>query len=426
MNKEALNSRANGLSYDYHHDGFEKDEQAFLDRWLQSYIEIDNGRLPDPKRRAEKHIKDMLIGSAEIDTFGMEAYIKWKAAWATEATYKRSKMRGNIVSPQSEGPNFVLIDSDIGTYPEVIVASPKFSKATAKARGDTTREFLAQLKLRTNNLSMRVGDPVLWVTTALSTDFSRKFTEWTEAISENAPTVYDQAVDAVYNATHEGGSALHRLIDGQHGVLEMWEAVKNTSQSDTLLDEMEGYFSAFWKDLSTQQGLPFTSMSRESYDNIATELNQIFGIPKSWVADSFTVNATELLASSLGILALSLNWNSKDIEKFGEIAASLGTAAAFSANPVLALVGLVSLARAFDKGRGKKAYTEVLNGIAKGGIGSGVVIAVSSIVGGPTWIGLVVGLILGIWVRKYTDRIIDFGDLTDWIRQIANNALTVS
>ena len=134
-------------------------------------------------------------------------------------------------------------------------------------------------------------------------------------------------------------------------------------------------------------------------------------MPRSWIADALTVNGAELFASSFGVIALALNWNKDDKEKFGEIASTLGFSAAFSANPLIALISLVSLAKAFQQGHSRQAYTEVLNGIAKGGIGTGIFIGVSSLIPGPTWIGLVVGLCLAVFARNHLDKKIEFNDL---------------
>ncbi|MFP6899596.1 MAG: hypothetical protein VCA36_01550, partial [Opitutales bacterium] len=318
---------------------------------------------------------------------GVETYIKWKTA---KEAYLDEKV--------SVGTDKIKLSFN------------------SKSRFETIRDFLSRIREKTKQTGDRVGDPSLWVSTALSTDFSRRFTEWTEWVSESAPTVYDKARDAFYNLTNEGGSELHRLIDFGHGILDSWKVVKEALPNDSTTEEISGYFSSLWKDMATPQGVPLVSISRENYDAMADALTQTFGVPRSWVSDALTVNGAELFASSFGVISLALNWNKKDREKFGEIAATIGLAAAFSANPIMGLVCLVSLARAFQEGRSKQAYTEVLNGLAKGGIGTGGFIGVASVVGGPTWLGLLVGLCLAVFARNHLDRKIDFTDLVDWVK----------
>ncbi len=49
-------------------------------------------------------------------------------------------------------------------------------------------------------------------------------------------------------------------------------------------------------------------------------------------------------------------------------------------------------------------------------IGTGIFIGVASFVGGPTWVGLLVGLCLAVFARKHLDRKIDFADLVELVR----------
>ena len=39
----------------------------------------------------------------------------------------------------------------------------------------------------------------------LATDFSSEFDRWLHYVVETPPTIYDKAMDAVYNTTHIGG-----------------------------------------------------------------------------------------------------------------------------------------------------------------------------------------------------------------------------
>ena len=371
-------------SYDYDHADFDPDEISYLDQWLCRNIELDKGQR-EPKEDPERRWLSMLRGTDPIKLKGVETYIKWKAA---KEAYLDEK---------------------------VPVAADKIELGfSPKSRFEATRDFIRGLRDKTKKIGDRVGDPALWISTALSTDFSRRFTEWTEWVSASAPTVYDEARDASYNASHDGGSELHRLI-ADHGMLDSWKVVKDALPNDSTIDEIGGYFSSLWKDMATPQGVPFVSISRENYDVLADSLTQVLGVPRSWVSDALTVNGAELFASSFGVISLALNWNKEDKEKFGKIAATIGLAAVFSANPIMGLVCLVSLARAFQEGQSKQTYTEVLNGLAKGGIGTGVFIGVAAVVGGPTWVGLLVGLCLAVFARNHLDRKIDFKDLVDWV-----------
>jgi len=233
----------------------------------------------------------------------------------------------------------------------------------------------------------------------LSADISKPLIKWTEKLFDGTAAIYDKAADATYNLGHEGGP-LHRLFDGSHSVGGLWEAVKEASPDDKLAAEVAGYIDAFFKDVSTVNGLPFFTLSKDSYQTVADALNKSFGIPKSWTADIASFNLVELFSTSLGVIALAMNWSKNDKEKFADYATSLGIAAGFSANPLLGIVALASLAKALSDKKSKINYPELIKGVGKGGIGTGLILLASNIIAGPAWIGLIVGLILGVYARK--------------------------
>ncbi len=233
----------------------------------------------------------------------------------------------------------------------------------------------------------------------ISSDLSRSVNGWVERTFEGAATIYDESADLVFNTTNEGG-ALHRPFDGSHTVGGMWTAAKDASPNNSLAEEVAGYVDAFLKDVSTVNGLPFFTLSPETYDELANTFIQGLGIPKAWTADLLSFNMVELFATSLGVISLAMNWNNSSREQFADHAVSLGIAAAFSANPLLGIVALVALAKALDRRNDKIAYTELLKGIGRGGIGTGLLLTACSVIGGPAWIGAIVGLILAICARK--------------------------
>lgn len=376
-------------SFDFHTEAFSRNEQQFLDRWLQSYIELDNGR--PPSRKIEEHILEMLEGRLPIDTIGMETYIKWKSAnqWHDISNYK----------PRS-GPN----DKPLS--------------------GGAFADFQLSLNEITNQFedlkSRATADAAALLAVLISSDFSKSISGWTESTFEGAATIYDKAADAVYNTAHEGG-ALHRLFDGSHTFGGMWEAVKGASPNDSLAMEVEGYVDAFLKDVSTVNGLPFFTLSPENFDALADTLSKGLGIPKAWTADIASFNMAELFGTSLGVIAIALNWNKADRERFADFAASMGIAAAFSANPLLGIVALVGLAKALEGEKDKVAYTELLKGVGRGGVGTGVLLMASSVIGGPAWIGAIVGLILAIYARK-TLGDVSAEYMADWMSSVMRTA----
>lgn len=254
--------------------------------------------------------------------------------------------------------------------------------------------------------SIIVSDSAVFLNALLASNFGKSMESWLGAtFNEGIPSVYDKAVDAVYNSTHIGGGHLHRLLDGSHTLWGMWDKVRDASPNDTFLQEVMGYASALGKDISSPTGIPLFGMSKSSYDQLAGFLSTTFHIPKHWFADMLHVNAVELVGASVSTIAVALNWTKKDVEQFGSLAGSIGIPAIASANPALAVVALVVLSKSFVDAKKKDDFSAMLNGLARGGVGTGAFLASASIVGGPIWVGTLVGLCVGTVVHTTMKRV---------------------
>ena len=79
------------------------------------------------------------------------------------------------------------------------------------------------------------------------------------------------------------------------------------------------------------------------------------------------------------------------------------SSAVFSANPLLLILTVVALARAFHLARKSGEYTEFVDGQFKGVVGAGATIGAVSLVGiagGPWGVALIAGLVAGILVNR--------------------------
>ena len=107
-------------------------------------------------------------------------------------------------------------------------------------------------------------------------------------------------------------------------------------------------------------------------------------------------------------MAMALNWNRADTEGFAKLAGSMGLSSALAANPVLLVVTVVALARAFQKARQTGDYAALVEGQVKGAIGTGSALAAVSLVGvagGPVGVALLAGLTAGILANKATKKV---------------------
>ena len=262
----------------------------------------------------------------------------------------------------------------------------------------------------------------IWANNLLASDFSRKFDKWFGSLTETTATVYDKAVDATYNATHVGGWK-HRLFD-EHQPFAMWETVKNVKLDDTRATELEEFVKTFFKDFNTTAGLPFYTLSKDSYDKAALFLNEKFYIPKDWFYDIQTLNGSELMASSLSVLSVVFNWNKKDARLFGDLVSSLMIAGAIGGNPITVIISIITLARHFHLEKNKKKLSKkFLEGTKLGSISLFSFLGVSSFVGGPVWIGIILGLIVSVLVRKHSKKF-NIKETYAWFRDSMKSLLS--
>ena len=285
----------------------------------------------------------------------------------------------------------------------VRAAPKKTSQAVRAAAGrvttgsrkaiDSTRSLAGGLLATTQGL----------LASALSTDLNALL----QSTVAGSATVYDMAMDATYLATHIGGGN-HRLFDGGHTVAGAIAAVRDASPDDTAILEAMGFVQAMFKDVTTPKGLPLANWDKATYDRVSGYLQSNFGIPRDWFYDLNSYTAPELLGGVVGVVATALMWNRADTEQFSTFVGSMGISAAMSANPLLLVVTVAALAKAFHKARQEGEYAEFVDGHLKGGIGAGASLAAASqvaVLGGPAGLALLAGLSAGLLAHKATDKV---------------------
>ena len=272
------------------------------------------------------------------------------------------------------------------------------------------RNLVAQIGPAFDRLSangMNPGAQTLSVIQALmaSDQISRAMNAWLQSLVSGSATIYDRAMDAAYNANPTGaGGSYHRLFDGGHTLAGAFQVARDASPHDTIFDEAAGLLQALARDATTPRGLPLANWNQDTFNGLTGTLNN-FGISRAWLNDLVSYDVAELLAGSIGILAVALNWNNDDVEEFSSIVGGMGLAAVFSANPLMLVVTVVALAKAFHSARKTGEWKEFSDGLAKGGICAGAVLLVTSLVGGPTVVVLLTGICVGILANQVTRRV---------------------
>ena len=241
----------------------------------------------------------------------------------------------------------------------------------------------------------------------LASELSRDLNGLLANAVKGSATLYDKAMDAQHLATHIGGGN-HRLFDAGHTVVGAFKAVRDASPDDTIVEEALGYLQAMFRDMTTPKGLPLATWDKASYDQVAEFLKSTFGIPKEWFYDLNSYDAGELLGGVIGVVSTALFWNRADTETFSRLVGSMGLSAVRGASPLLLVVAVVALAKAFHKAHQAGDYTGVADGALKGALGTGATLAATlqvAALGGPAGLALLAGVCAGILAHQASKNV---------------------
>ena len=245
-----------------------------------------------------------------------------------------------------------------------------------------------------------------------SLPFGKKIEKAVAHIVDESPTVYDDKIDEIYNATHIGGPN-HRIFDESHSPILMWEKVKATLPDDYRTEEIANYFLSLIKDMQTIKGIPlFNINNKELYDQTVEKMSLTFSIKKSWFADAITINLSEFFVTTIGFLAFFYSWDKRDKAEFADIASTLLASATFGANPFLFVISLISLGASFTKDKKKKNFKK---GSIRGFLGMGSFFLAAAVFKTPL-LGLIFGTCVALTVRKILKKIPE-KEIVSWIKE---------
>ncbi|PLS16049.1 hypothetical protein CVD28_18545 [Bacillus sp. M6-12] len=207
---------------------------------------------------------------------------------------------------------------------------------------------------------------------------------------------YDTAIDSVYNATRIGGSNYHHLLDGQHSLLSSIHAVKDVKADDSFLTEIAQASEHLLRDVASVSGInPFFTLTGEQFNSIASYCQE-FGISKPFLADALTLNGPELIGGCLALTSSLIMGKKADPSLLSNLSGSFLVSSLATANPFLLPVAAGGMAYSIYKAEDKK---EALITAGKGAIVSGSAIAVGTVIGGPVWLGCMVGIGTAVAVK---------------------------
>ncbi len=194
-----------------------------------------------------------------------------------------------------------------------------------------------------------------------------------ETLTKSAATNFDKAMDAKYLQNAIGGGN-HRLFDGGHTLGGAWSNIAEMCSKTgcSTKEQVNGYFGALWKDATTPKGLPFMTMEKQTYDSLADKLRN-YGVSKNWTYDALSYDVLEILGAGISAAAVVYFLKTEQVEKLSEVLGAIGIVSVVSANPLLALVMISSVAYAIATGTDLNAKA-AMEGVIKSLVISGAFI----------------------------------------------------
>ena len=142
----------------------------------------------------------------------------------------------------------------------------------------------------------------------------------------------------------------------------------------------------------------------KSYTIVYNQFNQAIEVPQKWIDDIKHLEFNELLASSIGPLALYFGWKKRHKEEFSEIASGALASSFIHGDPIGTVTTIVVLAYRYTKSNNKIELRNLKWGIVKGGL-SVSVFALTIKTMGVSLLSFLVGICIAAIVRKTVLRV---------------------
>ena len=137
----------------------------------------------------------------------------------------------------------------------------------------------------------------------------------------------------------------------------------------------------------------------KSYNVIQDQVYGIIKVPQKWIEDIKYVEFNELLASSIGPLALYFGWRKRHKEEFSEIASGALASSFIHGDPIGTVTSIVVLAYRYSKSTNKNELRNLKWGVIKGGLSvSAFALTIKAM--GVSLISFLVGICVAVIIRK--------------------------
>jgi hypothetical protein len=362
---------------------------ALLERHLAFYEALAGGRR-QPTSALQAHFVAVALGHAAPSTQHEIAYRRHREGWLAPGSPGTAHVGPTIVKPTGR------VERTVDWTDDARLAG------TASSVSETLDRVQQLYKSGRAKAQRASADAAAWMATVLSdVELGRSLADWTSAEFGRLSDVYTGAMDGAFRGGLVGGGGyvspwLHRLFEG-HELLDAWRAVRGALPDDGLGEEFVAYLRALGSDLATQIGLPLASLSPDQFEALKAVLCDQLGVSREWLIDALHYNAVEVAAAAIPLAAAAMGWTVREAEEFARLAGSLGIGAAVAANPLMALVAVALLAKAFH---GARHEPTLVRSALTGAATSGVVLGTSALIGGPVWLGLFAGIGVATGIRQ--------------------------
>jgi len=154
----------------------------------------------------------------------------------------------------------------------------------------------------------------------------------------------------------------------------------------------------------------------KSYTALYDQFNEIIKVPQKWIDDIKQLDFNELLATSIGPLAIFFNWKKRQKEEFSEIVSGLLASSFIHGDPVGTVISLVVLAYRYNQTTNKNELRNIKWGFVKGGVSVGA-FALSIKAMGFSLLSFLISICIAAIVRKSISTL-RFWEYLNFIRSL--------
>lgn len=395
---------------------------ALLDRHRIFYTALASGER-QPTTALQAHFVAVAHGHAGPATQHEVAFQRFRDGWRDPRREAPSPSRRTGPSPTVSPTRRAERSVDLADEVQLETAA-----AEAKITFQHIRDLYLEGKVTARRAS---ADAFIWIATALAdAQLGRSLEHWTSDTFGNLSNVYTQALDGGFVNVLKPGTDyvspwLHRLFEG-HTPSAAWQAARSALPDDSFTKEVVGWLQALGSDFVTVVGLPVTSLTPEDYARLEAFVCDTFGVSREWLIDVLHMNAVEGLQLAVGcipIIAAVMGWSRSDAETYARLAAGLGVGAVVAANPIMILVALAMLARAYEMAKDADARG-LWRQIVEGGVPAAAALGLASMTGGSPLFGVAAGLIVAKGIKDALKSGPGF-ERSEWLKEPATRIATV-